>query len=127
MLELVAIPGHEPTAVAVFDPWSGFLLTGDTVYPGRLYADDMTAYVDSLDRLSTFAEARPVTHVMGCHIEMTRTPGVDYPLGTTDQPDEPPLPMTMRQLRAVRAAAHGVADRPGVHVFDDFILYAGPR
>jgi glyoxylase-like metal-dependent hydrolase (beta-lactamase superfamily II) len=126
VLDVAAIPGHEPSAIAVFDPWTGFLLTGDTVYPGRLYADDMPTYIASMDRLVEFADARAVTHVMGCHIEMTRTPGIDYPLGTTYQPDEPPLPMTIKQLHSVRHGAHGVADRPGRHVFDDFILYNGP-
>ena len=42
---------------------------------------------------------------MGCHVEMTRTPGRDYPLGSTYQPDEPPLQMTVGQLGAVREAA----------------------
>jgi hydroxyacylglutathione hydrolase len=81
ILELTGIPGHHPTSLAMFDPWTGFLLTGDTVYPGRLYAPDMPTFVASMDRLVDFADARPVTHVMGCHIEMSRTPGRDYPVG----------------------------------------------
>jgi hydroxyacylglutathione hydrolase len=39
--------------------------------------------------------------------------------------DEPPLQMTLAQLAAVRDAALAVKDRPGVHVYDDFIIYAG--
>lgn len=122
-LDLTGIPGHHPTSIAVFDNWTGFLLTGDTVYPGRLYANDMPTFVTSMDRLLDFAETRPVTHVMGCHIEMSRASGRDYPTGSVYQPDEPPLQMTMRQLRAVREATHDAATRPGVHVFDDFIIY----
>jgi glyoxylase-like metal-dependent hydrolase (beta-lactamase superfamily II) len=125
VLEITGIPGHHETSVAVFDPWTGFLLTGDTVYPGRLYVSDFPAFLASLDHLVTFAADRPVTHVMGCHIEMSRQPGHDYPIGTTYQPDEPPLPMTVAQLRAVRDAAMSVADRPGIHVFNDFIIYNG--
>ena len=86
----------------------------------------MAAYVDSIRRTVRLAESREVTHVMGCHIEMTRTPGKDYGLGATYQPDEPPLQMTIDQLRAVRDAAVSVADSPGVHAFDDFIIYNGP-
>ena len=63
---------------------------------------------------------------MGCHIEMTRTPGRDYPLGALYQPDEPPLQMTVAQLVAVRDAARSVAARPGAHTFDDFIIFNGP-
>jgi glyoxylase-like metal-dependent hydrolase (beta-lactamase superfamily II) len=122
VLDVTGIPGHHPTSIAVFDPWTGFLLTGDTVYPGRLYAHDMPRFVESLDRLVGFAAQRPVRHVLGCHIEMTRAPGRDYPIGTRYQPDEPPLPMTLDQLRAVRDAAHAAADRQGVHVHDDFVV-----
>jgi hydroxyacylglutathione hydrolase len=124
-LDLTGIPGHHPTSIAVFDNWTGLLFTGDTVYPGRLYAIDMPTFVTSMDRLLDFAETRPVAHVMGCHIEMSRTPGRDYPRGSVYQPDEPPPQLTMRRLRAVRDATHDVAARRGVHVFDDFIIYNG--
>jgi hydroxyacylglutathione hydrolase len=125
MLELTGIPGHHPASIAVYDPHSRLLFTGDTVLPGRLYVADMAAYVDSLRRLVEFAEARPVAHVLGCHIEMTVAPGRDYFPGCRYQPHEPPLEMTVGQLRAVREAAISVADRPGVHRFDDFIVYNG--
>ncbi|HUZ52628.1 MAG TPA: MBL fold metallo-hydrolase [Streptosporangiaceae bacterium] len=126
VLELTGIPGHQPAAIAIYDPWTGFLLTGDTVYPGRLYALDFPAFVEGLERLADFAAARQITHVMGCHIEMTRTPGRDYPLGALYQPDEPPLQMTVAQLVAVRDAARSVTARPGAHTFDDFIIFNGP-
>jgi glyoxylase-like metal-dependent hydrolase (beta-lactamase superfamily II) len=125
VLEITGIPGHHPTSLAVFDPWTGFLLTGDTVYPGRLYGFDMPTFVTSMDRLVDFASTRPVTHVMGCHIEMSRRPGRDYPIGAKFQPDEPPLQMTMNQLYAVRDATHAAAAKPGIHVHDDFIIFNG--
>jgi glyoxylase-like metal-dependent hydrolase (beta-lactamase superfamily II) len=126
VLEVTGIPGHHAASIAIFDPWTGLLLTGDTVYPGRLYALDFPAFTDSLDRLTEFATARPVTHVMGCHIEMTTKPGRDYPLGSKYQPDEPPLQMTVAQLVAVRDAASAAAGKPGVHRSDDFIIFNGP-
>ena len=125
VLEVTGIPGHHPASIAVFDPWTGFLLTGDSVYPGRLYAEDMPVFVASAERLVEFAATRPVRHVMGCHIEMTRTPGRDYPIGTTYQPDEPPLQMAPDRLLAVRDAARAATARPGVHVFDDFLIFNG--
>lgn len=125
MLELTGIPGHHPTSVAIFDPWTGFLLTGDTVYPGWLYGFDMPALTASLERLVDFAEARPVTHVMGCHIEMSGEPGRDYPMGATYQPDEPPLQMTVDQLRAVRDATRATAGKTGIFRHDDFIIVSG--
>jgi len=125
VLEVLPIPGHQATSIAVFDPWTRFLLTGDTVYPGRLYGRDMPAFVESMDRLAEFALRRPVEHVMGCHVEMSRTPRLDYPLASRYQPDEAALPMTMQQLIAVRDATRLCADTPGVHVFDDFIVFNG--
>lgn len=126
VLEVTGIPGHHEASIAIHDPWTGFLLTGDTVYPGRLYVNDFAAFRESLDRLVAFAGSRPVTHVMGCHIEMSRRPGRDYPIGATYQPDEPPLQMTVAQLTAIRDATGPIADVPGVHTFDDFIIFHGP-
>jgi hydroxyacylglutathione hydrolase len=125
-LEVTGIPGHHEASIALYDPWSGLLLTGDTVYPGRLYVQDMPAFVDSLRRLVALAEAREVTHVLGCHVEMTRTPGRDYPAGALHQPDEPPPQLTVADLRRVRDAAVGVADRRGIHRSDSFIIWNRP-
>jgi glyoxylase-like metal-dependent hydrolase (beta-lactamase superfamily II) len=125
VLEVTGIPGHHPASIAVYDPWSGFLVTGDTVLPGRLYVRDFPAFTASLDRLVSLGDSRAVSHVMGCHIEMTRIPRRDYPLGCRYQPDEPPLQMSIGQLAAVRDAAATVADEPGVHAYDDFIIYNG--
>lgn len=126
VLEITGTPGHHDSSISVLDAWTGFLLTGDTVYPGRLYVQDMAAFLDSLGRLLWLAESRRVRRVMGCHIEMSRTPGRDYPRGTTYQPQEPPLQMTVDQLRAVREAALSVAHSPGAHVFDEFAIFNGP-
>jgi glyoxylase-like metal-dependent hydrolase (beta-lactamase superfamily II) len=124
-LEVTGIPGHHAASIAIVDPRTGFLLTGDTVYPGRLYVNDMAAFVDSLERLVHLCDTREISHVMGCHIEMTTTAGRDYPVGTRYQPDEPPLQLTPRQLRDVAVAAASVKDKPGAHRFDDVIIFNG--
>ncbi|MEU9073386.1 MBL fold metallo-hydrolase [Kitasatospora sp. NPDC004745] len=123
VLECLATPGHHPAAVTFHDPHTGFLLTGDTVYPGRLYIDDWPAFTRTIDRLIAFAERRPVTHVLGCHIEMTRTPGVDYPIRYTHQPDEPPLELTVDHLHRIRAALTELGGRPTRHALADLILW----
>ena len=126
VLELTGTPGHHRATVTVYDPWSGFLLTADNVLPGRIYAFDFPAYLESMERTVELARARHVTHVLGCHIEMTRRPGRDYPVGCSYQPDEPPLQMTVEQLVAVRDAARSIKDEPGAHTFDDFLIMNGP-
>lgn len=122
-LEVIATPGHDAAAVTFFDPRTGFLLTGDTVYRGRLYIEDWQAFSRTIDRIIAFADSRPVTLVLGCHIEMTRTPGIDYPVRTTYQPDEPPLEMTPAHLRAVRAALDDTGSGPARVIREDFVLW----
>jgi glyoxylase-like metal-dependent hydrolase (beta-lactamase superfamily II) len=124
-LELTGIPGHHASSVALYDGRSGLLFTGDSVYPGRIYVEDPAAFVDSMNRLVELASSRTVSHVLGCHIEMTRTPGRDYFFGCRYQPDEPPLQMTTSQLRSLRDAAESVAGRPGRHRFEDFVVCNG--
>jgi glyoxylase-like metal-dependent hydrolase (beta-lactamase superfamily II) len=126
VLEITGSPGHHKAAITIYDPWTGFLLTGDTVLPGRLYAFDFPQFAASLDRMIALADSRVVTHVLGCHIEMTRQAGRDYPLGATYQPDERPLQMTVAQLRAAHASAMSVAVKRGVHRFDDIIIFNQP-
>lgn len=123
VLECLATPGHHEAAATYYDPWTGFLLTGDTVYPGRLYIDDWPAFGRTVERLIAFTGERPVTYVLGCHIEMTREPGVDYPIRTTYQPDEPPLQLTVDHLHRIRAALAELGDRPRRHALDDLILW----
>lgn len=126
VLELTGTPGHHPATLTIHDPWSGFLITADNVLPGRIYAFDFPTYLDSMERTVEFAGTRQVTHVMGCHIEMSRRPGCDYPVGCTYQPNEVPLQMTVQQMIAVRDAARSVKGRPGAHTFDDFRIMNGP-
>jgi glyoxylase-like metal-dependent hydrolase (beta-lactamase superfamily II) len=126
VLEVTGIPGHHDTSIAIYDPWTRFLFTGDTVLPGRLYVHDFPTFVDSLERLVAFCGSRPVARVLGCHVEMKSRPGKDYPIGADHQPDESPLPMSVARLTAVRDAAVAVADKPGTHTYDDFIIFHGP-
>ena len=84
--------------------------------------DDWPAFTRTVDRLLAFSGTHTVTHVLRCHIEMTTEPGIDYPIRTTYQPDEPPLEMTVDHLRQIRAAIDAVGDRPRRHVFGAFVF-----
>ena len=97
-LDVIPIPGHDSTSIALYDRQTGVLLTGDTVYPGRLYVRDAAAFAGSIRRLIDFTRDTPVTHVLGNHIEQSRTPYVDYPEGTSYQPDEHPLELGRAHL-----------------------------
>jgi hydroxyacylglutathione hydrolase len=123
-LDVIAIPGHEATHVAIYDRQTGLLLTGDSLYPGLLFIPDWTTYRASIHRLAQFAQARPIAHVLGAHIEMTATPKVNYPYGTTYQPNEHALPLTAAHLMELDAALIQLGPtkpaQPIAH--DDFVI-----
>jgi glyoxylase-like metal-dependent hydrolase (beta-lactamase superfamily II) len=123
-IDVIPTPGHHATSISFSDSLTRWLLSGDTVYPGRLYVQDYPAFRVSLDRLVELAESNRASYVLGCHVEMTSVPGRDYPIGCTYQPDEPPLEMSVEQLVAVREASRSIVV-PGIYPSDDFIIYNG--
>jgi hydroxyacylglutathione hydrolase len=88
VLDVIPIPGHEASSIAIYDRQTGILFTGDTLYPGRLYVSDAPAFSASVQRLVEFTNGKIVAHILGNHIEQTRTPYLDYPIGTVYQPEE---------------------------------------
>jgi len=124
VLDVLAIPGHEAQHIVLYDRQTGLLLTGDSLYPGLLFINDWTAYRDSIHRLAAFAASRPIAHVLGAHVEMTATPKVNYPYGTTFQPDEHVLELTAAHLVELDAAlvALGATPPSGPIAHDDFVI-----
>jgi glyoxylase-like metal-dependent hydrolase (beta-lactamase superfamily II) len=114
MIDVIPIPGHSKVSVALYDRNTAVLLTGDTLYPGRLYVVDFAAYEASVERLIQFTEGKPVAQVIGNHIEQSSTPFVDYPVGTMYQPQEHALALsrgTLLELGEAVRSMHGVARR----------------
>ena len=122
-LDIIPIPGHQSTHIAVYDRQTDLLLTGDTLYPGRLYISNWTDYKASIARLHGFAQTNNVAYCMGTHIEMSSTPGVDYPIGSTYQPNERALPLDVAHLVELYQATQAMGNTPVYQVHDDFIIY----
>jgi hydroxyacylglutathione hydrolase len=61
VLQAFATPGHHSASVTFYDPWTGILFTGDTVYRGRLYIVDWAAFSKSIDRLIEFCAKQAST------------------------------------------------------------------
>lgn len=99
-LTVLPTPGHQEEALAVHDPHTGWLLTGDTFYPGRILVKHWAPYRDSIARLLAFSTHQRVTALLGGHLEMSRG-GVLYPVGSTFQPDEASLALTVGDLQAL--------------------------
>lgn len=117
-VDVIGGPGHEPSAVAFFDRATGILLTGDTVLPGHLYVRDRDQYRATIERLIRFREAptAAVRELRGAHVEMSTTPGVVYPPGTLEQPDELPLALPPRILDRVLSALDELHGEPGERI-----------
>jgi hydroxyacylglutathione hydrolase len=122
IIDVVPIPGHDVLSVAYYDRQTGILDAGDSLYPGRLYVHDFPAFVASTHRLVGFTEGKIVTHIIGCHIEQSRTPYLDYKVGTKYQPDEHSLDMGRGELLELNEAlAH--MSKPTRMAFRDFTIW----
>jgi len=123
VLDVLAIPGHQPFSVAFYDRRTGVLLTGDTLYPGRLYVADFPAFKASIQRLVDFTHDKPVAHVLGCHVEESSTPFVDYPVGTKYQPEEHVLELSHAQLVELNEALKPMGDHAVRYALRDFTIW----
>ena len=128
VLDIIPSPGHEPAEISVYDRSSHLLLMGDELYPGRLYIPtrDFKIYQATIDRVADFTRSRPVAWILGNHIEMTQTPGCDYPMHFPSHPLEHRLELPSSRLLELRAAVDAMGDLPRLEVHDDFIIYPLP-
>jgi glyoxylase-like metal-dependent hydrolase (beta-lactamase superfamily II) len=123
VLDVLSIPGHELSSIAIYDRASRTLMTGDTVYPGRLYVEDWPLFVLSVRRLVEWCDAHPVEWVLGTHIEMTAEPGVDFRMRAVTHTNERRLELTPEDLRELLDACLRMGDGPEREALDDFVIY----
>jgi glyoxylase-like metal-dependent hydrolase (beta-lactamase superfamily II) len=122
-IDVIPIPGHDEASIALYDRRTGILLTGDSLYPGRLYIHDLSEFQKSTERLIRFTEGKPVAHILGCHIEETRTPFLDYAIGTIYQPDEHALELSRGSLLELEDALQSLHGTPRRLALADFSLW----
>ena len=126
VIDLIPIPGHDVAGIATYDRETAILITNDFLYPGRLYVRDFPAYRASLRRMIEFTDTRPVSWVLGCHIEMTTVAGEDYEQSAPTHSNEHRLEMTIDHLRELWEAVKGMGDEARREVHDDFIIVPRP-
>lgn len=128
-LTIIPTPGHEAAHIMVYDPRLKILLSGDALYPGRLYVpvNFLPAARASADHLAKFARTHPIRALLGAHIEMTTTPRRDYAHEAPAHPDEHPLELAPAMIgelqRGLRALPDG-SQEPQVHA--SFIIVPVP-
>lgn len=123
VLDVIPIPGHEAASIAIYDRQTGILFTGDSLYPGRLYVEDAPAFALSIQRLVDFTHGKIVTHILGNHIEQTRTAYLDYPIRTIYQPDEHQLELGRAHLLELNEALRDLNGRIVRMAFRDFTIW----
>lgn len=129
ILDVIPIPGHHSQHIAFYDRRTATLLTGDTLYPGRLYVfgalgqGNWPIYQASIQRLVDFTATRDLCWVLGTHIEMTNVPGVDIPIGASTHVNERELQLERAHLLELHQAIQAMGSNPVIQVHDDFIVY----
>lgn len=126
-LQVIPTPGHQPAHIMIWDPKTRWLLSGDSLYPGRLYVpiNRFVDYRDSIDRVAAFARKHPVRWVMGAHIEMSNVPGKDFP-DRPPHPNEHVLELPASALAELQRAVDGMGDKVARDVHPDFIVSPAP-
>lgn len=123
IVDVIPIPGHEASSIAIYYRQTGILFTGDSLYPGRLYVEDAPAFALSIQRLVDFTHGKIVAHVLGNHIEQTRTAYLDYPIRTVYQPDEHQLELGRADLLELNEALRDLKGNIKRMAFRDFTIW----
>ncbi len=122
IVDVLPIPGHDVASIALYDRKTGNLLTGDSLYPGRLYVPDeeIATYAASARRLKDFVNAHPIAHVLGTHIEQGRQAYFDYSAATAYAPNEHTLELSRAHVFELNEAFIAMKGKPENIVFPDF-------
>ena len=102
-VDAIPTPGHNETEVSFYDRKTGLFFSGDFLMPARLLIDDTSADLASAKRAAAFVKDRPVSYVLGGHIELDEA-GETFAWESQYHPHEHALAMTKDDLLALPAA-----------------------
>ena len=108
-LQIIAVPGHTPDSIALYDAKNGLLFTGDMFYPGPIFLyrpeTDLDAYVSSIRRMAALP-----------HVDLL-LPAHNVPVA--DPAYFPKVITAMEQVRSGKVKAEQRGDRK-VYAFEGF-------
>lgn len=120
-VDVLPAPGHHPAQLLYYDRNTGLVFSGDFLLPGRLLVDDRNAYEASAQRAAAFLNDKPVSFVLGGHIEKKRS-GELLPWQSTFHPDEHALQLAkddLQQLPAALSEFNGFYTQTGSFVIEN--------
>jgi len=122
IVDIIPIPGHDVASIALYDRVTGNLMTGDSLYPGRLYVNEaqIPTYAASAQRLVDFVRLHPVAYVLGTHIEQGSQRYFDYSRGTVYQPQEHVLQLSRAHVFELAEAFRQMDRKPIKMAYPDF-------
>jgi hydroxyacylglutathione hydrolase len=126
-VDVLPTPGHYPSHVSYYDRNTALFFSGDFFMPGRLIIDDADSDLASARRVADFVKDRPVSYVLGGHIELNAQ-GDTFMFGSNYHPDEHALQLTKQDLMglpAMVAKFNGFYTEDGMFVmFNQFRVLA---
>jgi len=105
VIDVIPTPGHHRAHVAYYDRQTGLFFSGDFLLPGRLLIEDREAALASARRVAAFIAERPISHVLGAHVELSESGDIFW--GSTCHPRERPLQLTRKDLLALPEIVNG--------------------
>ena len=122
-VDVLPTPGHYPSHVSYYDRNTMLFFSGDFFLPGRLIIDNTEEDISSAQRVADFIKDRPVSYVLGGHIELDAD-GNTFDFGSNYHPHEHVLQLTKQDLLglpAVVAPFNGFYTQEGMYVmFNQF-------
>jgi hypothetical protein len=80
----------------------------------------------STERVVKFTDGKVITHILGCHIEQSSTPYLDYPVGTMYQPHEHELSLSRGHLIELNEGLKKLHGVPARVAYRDFTIWPAP-
>ena len=106
IVDVLPAPGHNANHVVFYDESRALLFTGDFLLPGRLTVEGTAVFEKSAQRVAAFVRDRPVSQVLGGHVELDDKGGL-YAYGATHHPRERRLELAKADVLALPAALAG--------------------
>ena len=121
MIDVLPAPGHHRAQLVYYDRNTGLVFSGDFLLPGRLLVENFDDYAASAQRVAEFLRDRPVSYVLGGHVEKDRA-GALFPWESTNHANEHALQLSkadIEQLPDALQKFNGIYTETGTYVIEN--------